>query len=345
MNAIEFSEPKVINVIDIPDAPAPGPGEATVRTRRMGICGTDLSCYLGKFPFFDYPRTPGHELGVEVVAVGEGVTNVKPGDKCSIECYFNDPSTKTSQAGHTNCCPGVKVIGVHMDGGLRQGTYNVPANKLHPGNMLSYDQLALVETLAIGYHAVQRANPKPGETVLVIGAGPIGLASLEFLKLMEGVKVIVMDMVQGRLDFCAEKLGITNGVQFQPDGSHLEELKALTDAELCDVIIDATGSPKSMSTCFEYAAFCGRVVYVGITTTDLQFPHAPVFHRRELTLMASRNATASDFPEIIQLIHEGKIDTDVWITHRIGFDEVPEKFAQFTDPNLGAIKAIIEVND
>ncbi len=345
MNAIEFSEPKVINVIDIPDAPAPGPGEATVRTRRMGICGTDLSCYLGKFPFFAYPRTPGHELGVEVVAVGEGVTNVKPGDKCSIECYFNDPTTKTSQAGNTNCCPGVKVIGVHMDGGLRQGTYTVPANKLHPGNMLSYDQLALVETLAIGYHAVQRANPKAGETVLVIGAGPIGLASLEFLKLMEGVKVIVMDMVQGRLDFCAEKLGITNGVQFKADGSHLEELKALTDGELCDVIIDATGSPKSMSTCFEYAAFCGRVVYVGITTTDLQFPHAPVFHRRELTLMASRNATASDFPEIIQLIHEGKIDTDVWITHRIGFDEVPEKFAQFTDPNLGAIKAIIEVND
>lgn len=345
MNAIEFSEPKVINVIDIPDAPAPGPGEATVRTHRMGICGTDLSCYLGKFPFFDYPRTPGHELGVEVVAVGEGVTNVQVGDKCSIECYFNDPATKTSQAGHTNCCPGVKVIGVHMDGGLRQGTYTVPANKLHPGNMLSYDQLALVETLAIGYHAVQRANPKAGETVLVIGAGPIGLASLEFLKLLEGVKVIVMDMVQGRLDFCAKHLGITHGVQFKADGSHLEELNKLTDGELCDVIIDATGSPKSMSTCFEYAAFCGRVVYVGITTTDLQFPHAPVFHRRELTLMASRNATASDFPEIIQLIHEGKIDTDVWITHRIGFDEVLEKFEQFTDPNLGAIKAIIEVND
>lgn len=345
MNAIEFTKPETIAVIDIPDAPAPGPGEAVVRTHRMGICGTDLSCYLGKFPFFDYPRTPGHELGVEVVAVGEGVTNVQVGDKCSVECYFNDPTTKTSQNGNTNCCPGVKVIGVHMDGGLRQGTYTVPANKLHAGNQLSYDQLALVETLAIGYHAVQRSNPKPGETVLVIGAGPIGLASLEFLKLMEGVNVIVMDMVQGRLDFCAEKLGITNGVQFQPDGSHLEELKNLTDGELCDVIIDATGSPKSMSTCFEYAAFCGRVVYVGITTTDLQFPHAPVFHRRELTLMASRNATASDFPEIIQLIHEGKIDTDVWITHRIGFDEVPEKFAQFTDPNLGAIKAIIEVND
>lgn len=343
MNAIEFTSPETINVIDRPDAPTPGPGEAVVRTHRMGICGTDLSCYLGKFPFFDYPRTPGHELGLEVMAVGDDVTNVKPGDKCSLEPYVNDPDSPTSKKGATNCCPGVQVIGVHNNGGLRQGTFIVPARKLHPGNDLSYDQLALVETLAIGYHAVQRGNPQVGETVLVIGAGPIGLACLEFLKLMEGVNVIVMDMVQGRLDFCAEKLGINQGIQFKADGSHLAELESMTDGNLADVIIDATGSPKSMSTCFDYAAFTGRVVYVGITTSDLQFPHAPVFHRRELTLLASRNAVPSDFPEIIQLMREGKIDTDVWITHRIGFDEVLEKFAQFTDPSLGAIKAIIEV--
>ena len=160
---------------------------------------------------------------------------------------------------------------------------------------------------------------------------------------MEGVNVIVMDMVQGRLDFCAEKLGIKTGVLAKPDGSHLADLEKVTDGNLADVIIDATGSPRSMSTCFEYAAFTGRVVYVGITTSDLSFPHAPVFHRRELTLLASRNAVPADFPEIINLIREGKIDTDIWITHRIGFDEVPEKFDQFTDPTLGAIKAIIEI--
>ncbi len=344
MRAIEFTEPKVITVIDRPDELTPAPGEAVVRTHRMGICGTDLSCYLGKFPFFAYPRTPGHELGLEVVAVGEGVTNVKPGDKCSLEPYVNDPDSATSQKGHSNCCPGVQVIGVHNNGGLRQGTFIVPARKLHPGNDLTYDQLALVETLAIGYHAVQRGNPQPGETVLVIGAGPIGLACLEFLKLMEGVKVIVMDMVQGRLDFCAQNLGIQHGILAKADGSHLADLETMTHGQLADVIIDATGSPRSMSTCFEFAAFTGRVVYVGITTSDLQFPHAPVFHRRELTLLASRNALPSDFPEIIHLIRQGKINTDLWITHRISFDEVPEKFAQFTDPNLGAIKAIIMVN-
>ncbi len=343
MQAIEFTAPESITMIDLPDAPPPGPGEAVVRTHRMGICGTDLSCYLGKFPFFAYPRTPGHELGLEVVAVGDGVTGVKPGDRCSLEPYVNDPASATTQKGASNCCPGVQVIGVHNNGGLRQGTFIVPARKLHPGNDLSYDQLALVETLAIGCHAVKRGNPQPGETVLVIGAGPIGLACLEFLKLMTDVRVVVMDRVQGRLDFCATHLGIGHGILAKADGSHLAELETLTDGHLADVIIDATGSPQSMSTCFEFAAFTGRVVYVGITTSDVSFPHAPVFHRRELTLLASRNALPSDFPEIIGLIREGKINTDIWITHRIRFDEVPETFAQFTDPALGAIKAIIEV--
>jgi alcohol dehydrogenase len=341
MKAIQFTRPEEINVIDLPEPPAPGPGEALVRTHRMGICGTDLSGYLGKMPFFSYPRIPGHELGLEVLATGEGVTNVKAGDKCSLEPYVNDPASPTSLKGSSNCCPGVQVLGVHQDGGLRD-SWIVPARKLHPGNDLSYDQLALVETLAIGYHAVQRGNPQPGETVLVIGAGPIGLACLEFLKLMD-VKVIVMDMVQSRLDFCRDRLGLANGILAKGDGSELAALEQLTGGQLADVIIDATGSAVSMSTCFQFAAFSGRVVYVGITTQELKFPHAPVFHRREITLMASRNALPKDFGEIIGLIGEGKIDTDAWITHRLAFADVPTGFARFTDPKLGAIKVIIDL--
>lgn len=343
MQAIQFTAPQEINIVDLPESVSPGPGEALVRTHRMGICGTDLACYLGKFPFFAYPRTPGHELGLEVVAVAEDVTNVKPGDRCSLEPYVNDPASATSLKGSQNCCPGVQVIGVHDNGGLRKGVFAVPARKLHPGNDLTYDQLALVETLAIGYHAVQRGNPQPGETVLVIGAGPIGLACLEFLKLMD-VKTVMMDMEPSRLDFCRTNLGIRHAIRVKPDDSHLAELENLTGGQLADVIIDATGNPKSMSTCFDCAAFTGRVVYVGITTSELTFPHAPVFHRRELTLLASRNAMPGDFEKIIQLIREGKINTAPWITHRITFEEVPAEFAKFTDPALGAIKAIIEVN-
>jgi 2-desacetyl-2-hydroxyethyl bacteriochlorophyllide A dehydrogenase len=343
MQAIQFTAPKEINIVDLPEPTAPGPGEALVRTHRMGICGTDLFCYLGKFPFFAYPRTPGHELGLEVVAVADDVSNVRPGDKCSLEPYVNDPTSPTSKKGAQNCCPGVQVIGVHNNGGLRKGVFAVPARKLHPGNDLTYDQLALVETLAIGHHAVQRGNPRPGETVLVIGAGPIGLACLEFLKLMD-VKTIVMDMVRSRLDFCQENLGIRHAIAFQADGSHLAELERITGGQLAEVVIDATGSPKSMSACFDYAAFTGRVVYVGITNSELSFPHAAVFHRREISLLASRNAMPEDFDNIIRLIREGKINTDLWITHRIPFSQVPSEFEKFTDPALGAIKAIIEVN-
>jgi 2-desacetyl-2-hydroxyethyl bacteriochlorophyllide A dehydrogenase len=340
MQAIQFTRPEEIRVIDLPEPPAPGPGEALVRTHRMGICGTDLSGYLGKMPFFSYPRIPGHELGLEVLATGEGVSNVKNGDKVSLEPYINDPASRVSLKGSSNCCPGVQVLGVHQDGGLRD-SWIVPARKLHAGNHLSYDQLALVETLAIGYHAVHRGNPQPGETVLVIGAGPIGLACLEFLKLMD-LRVIVMDMVQGRIDFCAQKLGIKHGI-LVGDGSEVKALEAITGGQLADVVIDATGSAMSMSTCFQYAGFTGRVVYVGITTQELKFPHAPVFHRRELTLLASRNALPADFGKIITLIGEGKIDTDAWITHRMSFAEVPGSFARFTDPKVGAIKVIIEL--
>jgi alcohol dehydrogenase len=157
------------------------------------------------------------------------------------------------------------------------------------------------------------------------------------------VKTIVMDMVQSRLDFCQENLGIQHTIAFQPDGSHLAALEKITSGQLANVVIDATGSPKSMSTCFDYAAFTGRVVYVGITTADLTFPHAAVFHRREITLLASRNAMPEDFDNIIQLIRDGKINTGLWITHRIAFEDVPTEFEKFTDPALGAIKAIIEV--
>ena len=342
--AIEFTDVKEINAVDLPNIEGPGPGEALVRTHRMGICGTDLSCYLGKFPFFSYPRTPGHELGLEVIAVGEGVTNVKPGDKCSLEPYLNNPESIPSKKGHSNACSNVSVVGVHQSGGLRKSDWTVPAHKLHPGNDLSYDELALVETLAIGYHAVKRGNPQPGETVMVIGAGPIGLSCLEFLKLMD-LKVLIVDFAQNRLDFCAENLGIPHPVLAKPDGSHLAEIETITEGGFCDVIIDATGHAGSMVQCHQYAAVGGRVVYVGITAQDLTFPQAPFFHRRELSVMASRNALPADFPEIIQIITDGKINLQNWITHRLDITEVPEEFDKFTAPATGALKAVITVND
>ena len=182
MKALSLEAPKHWKQLDIPGPEKPGPGEALVRVHNVGVCGTDISGYLGKMPFFSYPRIPGHELGVEVLDVGADVTNVQAGDRCSVEPYINDPNSYASRRGHPNCCEKLEVLGVHRDGGLRP-RFLLPARKLHVSRKLSFEQLALVETLAIGCHANFRAAPRPDESVLIIGAGPIGLATLEFVKL------------------------------------------------------------------------------------------------------------------------------------------------------------------
>ena len=344
MKALQLEKPLQFRRIDIAEPSPPGPGEAVVRVHRVGICGTDISGYLGKMPFFSYPRIPGHELGVEVLAVGPGVANVRAGDRCSVEPYINCQRCSSCRTGHTNCCENHQTLGVHCDGGLRPA-FVVPARKLHVSTRLTFDQLALVETLAIGCHAINRAAPQRGESVLVIGAGPIGLSVIEFSKLA-GANTIVMDLNEQRLAFCRSSMGIAHTLAPRGDGSELEALRRCTQGgALPEVVVDATGSHRSMSQALEYAGFAGRLVYVGITQQELAFPHAPVMHRRELTLMASRNALAADFARIIALIESGQLDTRPWITHRCPFDELPEAMPAYTKPETGVIKAIVEMAD
>ncbi len=339
MKALLLEEPKLWKRIEIAEPGKPGPGDALVRVHRVGVCGTDISGYLGKMPFFSYPRIPGHELGVEVVEVGPGVLNVKSGDRCSVEPYINDPNSYASRKGKPNCCEKLQVLGVHTDGGLRP-YFALPARKLHISKSLAWEQLALVETLAIGCHAVNRAAPLPDETVLVIGAGPIGLSTLEFVKLT-GAKLIVMDMNEQRLAFCRDVMGVKQTVTLSENVE--QDLRDVTDGHLPDVVIDATGSVKSMSNAFGLVAPGGRLIYVGITTDEVKFRH-PVFHKVEGTLLCSRNALPEDFTRIIALIEEGRINTKPWITHRTSFDTVPEVFPSYVMPETGVIKAIIEVD-
>ena len=342
MKAILLEKPFQFAEIALPEPAHPGRGDVLVRVHRVGICGTDYSGYQGKMPFYSYPRIPGHELGVEVLSVGDGVSNVKAGDRCSVEPYINNPASYASQRGRTNCCPNLQVLGVHIDGGLRP-RFIVPARKLHPSTRLTLEQLALVETLAIGCHAVNRGQVQPKENVLVIGAGPIGLSVIEFAKLA-AARVIVMDMNPQRLDFCKSAMGVADTILSRGDGAELRLLEELTEGNLAEVVIDATGSNKSMSRALEYVAFAGRLVFVGITTQEISFGH-PLMHRRELTLLASRNALPADFTRIIGLIEDGRIDTHPWITHRAAFDEMIERFPAWLRPETGTVKAMVVVDD
>jgi len=339
MRAIQLTEPKQFRVIDVPEPPAPGPGEAVVRVYRVGVCGTDFSGYLGKMPFFSYPRIPGHELGVEVVAVGPGVTNVKPGDRASVEPYINCQTCYSCTRGHTNCCEHHQTLGVHCDGGLRP-RFLVPARKLHISRKLAYEQLALVETLAIGCHAVERAGIRPEESCLIIGAGPIGLSTLEFAKLT-GAKVIVLDVNDQRLEFCRRVMGVAHTVKLSDRVE--QDLRDVTDGHLPDAVIDATGASVSVYKGLGDITHGGRLVFVGITTDEVRFRH-PVFHKPEGTLLCSRNALSADFARIIALIEDGRIDTGPWITHRSAFEELIDVFPSYTRPETGVIKAIIEVD-
>jgi alcohol dehydrogenase len=307
----------------------------------MGICGTDISGYLGKMPFFRYPRIPGHELGVEVLEVGPGVDNVRPGDRCSVEPYMNCGECFPCRRGAGNCCEKLDVIGVMVDGGLRE-RFVIRADKLHPSTRLTFEQLALVETLGIGCHAVDRALPADGEHLLIIGAGPIGLATLEFA-LLTGAVVTVMDMVASRLEFCRTTYGVPHAIQFQADGSEVDSMKHITDGGMYPIVIDATGNPKSMSHALNYVAHTGSLVYVGITTDEVAFPH-PLLHKREMSIKGSRNALPGDFGRIIGLIEDGTIDTGPWITHRTSFDEMIGQFESYTRPETGVIKAVVEVS-
>jgi 2-desacetyl-2-hydroxyethyl bacteriochlorophyllide A dehydrogenase len=341
MKSLILLEPGKLVTAEAHEAATPGAGEALVRVHRVGVCGTDLHAFHGRQPFFNYPRILGHELGVEVMAVGEGVGGIAVGDRCAVEPYLNCGRCVACRRGKPNCCTELKVLGVHVDGGQRERIV-VPAAKLHRSDKLNFDQLALVETLGIGAHAVERAAVERGETVAVIGAGPIGLATIQFVR-AAGARVLVIDVNEQRLAFCRERIGVADGDTIDARGIDVvARLRERTGGELPTAVFDATGNAKSMAAAFEYPAHGGRLVFVGLFPGEVTF-NDPNFHRRELTLLASRNSRPEDFRRIIELVERGVVDTTPWITHRARLEEVPAEFEGWTRPESGVLKAMIAV--
>ena len=307
--------------------PRPRAGEAVVRVRSIGVCGTDLHAFAGRQPFFDYPRILGHELGVEIVELpAEAIRPCGPlavGDRCAVEPYVHCGTCNACRAGRYNCCQTLACLGVHVDGGMRE-LLSVPVELLHKSETLALDQLALVETLGIGAHAVERGAVAGGERVLVVGAGPIGLATLQFA-LLAGGEVTVLEPNDFRRRFAA---GFGAAALAGPNGA------------LYDAVFDATGNAASMAASLAHVAHGGRLVFVGLVQGSVAIDD-PLLHRREVTLYASRNS-CHDFPRIIDLIEAGRIDTQPWITHRLALADVPERFTGLRE-TPGLVKAMIHV--
>ncbi len=313
-------------------------GHAVIKIKRIGICGTDLHAFEGTQPYFQYPRILGHELAGELIEFDDAPGFTK-GEQVTFIPYFNCGTCVACRSGKPNCCVSLKVCGVHIDGGMAE-YLSVPSYSLVHGEGLSYDELALIEPLAIGAHGVARAAIKKGEFVLVIGAGPIGLGTIEFAKI-EGAAVIVMDVNEARMQFCKQKLKVAHTINaLEPDV--YEQLKAITNGDMPTVVIDATGNQKAINNAFQYLAHGGRFVLIGLQKGEISFSH-PEFHKREATLMSSRNATRQDFEHVIACMKNGLVDPKTYITHRVNFDEVKRDFESWLKPETGVIKAMVSM--
>jgi 2-desacetyl-2-hydroxyethyl bacteriochlorophyllide A dehydrogenase len=318
------------------EQPAVAKGNVLLGIKQIGVCGTDLHAYEGTQPYFNYPRVLGHELAADIADLN-GAIGFSKGEAVTIIPYFNCGQCIACRSGKPNCCASINVCGVHIDGGMAE-YLSVPAYSLLHGEGLSYDELALVEPLAIGAHGVRRAGVMPGEFVLVIGAGPIGLGIMELARIAGG-KVIAMDINKARLSFCRDKLKVPHAIDAL-SGNVTEQLKEITKGDMPTVVIDATGSLKAINNAFQYMAHGARYVLVGLQKGDISFSH-PEFHKREATLMSSRNATREDFQLVMDSMKKGKVNPTNYITHRVGFNAVKNEFARWLDPANGVIKAMI----
>lgn len=338
MKTLVCTEPRKLEYHDRP-TPQVTEKHAVIRIRRIGVCGTDLHAYEGTQPFLSYPRVLGHELAGELVAF-VNAPGFEMNEVVSFIPYFSCGYCVACRTGKTNCCTTIRVCGVHADGGMAE-YITVPSDSLLHAHGLSVDEMALVEPLAIGAHGVRRADIRPGEFVLVIGAGPIGIGTMEFAKIA-GAKVIAMDLNNSRLEFCKQQIGV-NHVINALDPHVFQYLQNLTNGDMPAVVIDATGSLKAINEGFKFLSHGGRYVLIGLQRGDISFSH-PEFHKREATLMSSRNATRQDFEHVIASLRGRKINPANYITHRANFDAAAAEFEHWLNPASGVIKAMIELN-
>ncbi len=317
--------------------PVRKPNEALLQIKKVGVCGTDLHAYAGNQPFFNYPIILGHELAAVVLEIDDNDGNIKIGDKVVPIPYVSCGTCIACRQGKTNCCTNLQVLGVHADGGMQE-QFAVPVDLLLPANNLSYDQMAIVEPLAIGIHAIRRCALYQDEFIAVIGCGPIGLGIIKFAQL-QGAKVIAVDVSMQRLNYAKEQLGVDYTVNGLTGPVNL--VNGITSGEMATAVFDATGNKQALESGPDYMAHGGRFVLVGLSKETLAFNH-PAIHAKEATLMCSRNATRQDFEKVMNVLNQNLFPIESYITHRLNFEEAIDQFEDLINPKNGVIKATID---
>jgi len=335
MLTVVCEKPGLLRVETRP-TPERAKGDVLIRVRRVGVCGTDLHIFTGNQPYLQYPRVMGHELSGNVEAADDEAGFAK-GDAVFVMPYLSCGVCIACRNGKTNCCVNIQTLGVHCDGAMAE-YLSVPAQFVRKAEGVTLDQAAMVEFLAIGAHAVRRAEVRSTQRVLVVGAGPIGMAAMIFATL-RGATVTALDSRADRLRLCTKDIGVAAAVVVGPDD--VGELSALTDGEFYDVVFDATGNAAAMRRGFEFIAHGGKYVLISIVKDNISFSD-PEFHKREATLLASRNATLEDFDTVMEAMRAGKIPDAALNTHRLQLAALPTDFAGLLEPSAGVVKAIVE---
>ncbi len=339
MDALVCSEPGSLKLVQV-KPPSADAHAVLVRPRRVGICGTDYHIYEGKHPYLQYPRIMGHELAVEVVEAPAG-SGFSSGEICVVNPYLSCGRCIACRAGKPNCCVEISVLGVHRDGGMAE-LLSLPPENLVRADGLTADECATVEFLAIGAHAVRRGQVSSGDDVLVVGTGPIGLGVALFARLSQA-NVVVFDRDSERAAAAASILGVPALPSGGPSGGDVgESVGAFTQGDGFKVVFDATGSPTAIEKGFDLVAHGGRYVLVSVVKEAVTFQD-PDFHRKEMTLFGSRNATTQDFERVIAAIQKGAVPTDRLITHRTSLRDAANNIPVWATEKAGLIKALIEI--
>jgi 2-desacetyl-2-hydroxyethyl bacteriochlorophyllide A dehydrogenase len=315
--------------------PARADGEVLVRVKRVGMCGTDMHIYQGNQPYVTYPRIMGHEIS-GIVAAAPPSSPLREGDQVCVVPYVSCGTCRTCRTHKPNCCMRLEVLGVHRDGALAS-LVSLPEPLVLAAPGVTIDEAAMIEFLSIGAHAVRRANVSAAQRVVVSGAGPIGIACALFAHLRGG-DVVVLDTRPERLTLCRDIVGVQ---ALMVDAATGERLRDITGGDMFDVVFDATGSPAAMQHGFTYIAHGGTYVLVSIVNADIAFSD-PEFHKREVTLMGSRNATREDFEHVLACMREGRIPTRALHTHSASLLDLPAALPQWLEPRTGVIKAVVE---
>lgn len=337
MKSIMINKPGDVEIKEV-EAPKPGPGEALLKVLYGGICGSDLGTYRGTFAYVTYPRTPGHELSAEIVEIGENDKGLKAGMVVTCNPYFNCQSCYTCRKGRVNCCTTNETMGVQREGGFAE-YITMPIERIYDGKGLSPKTLALIEPFCISYHGISRADIRPGDKVLIVGAGTIGVLAAMAAK-NKGAIVYIADIEEQKLEYAVK--------EFQLDGAILnrgEDFERLvhqaTDGDGFDVTVEAVGLPSTFQNCIDAVTFGGTVVLIGVGKRNLDF-NFTMIQKKELSIFGSRNALRKDFEELIDVVKSGNINLDKIVTNTYKMDEAKKAFEDY-DKNAGSmLKVLLE---